>query len=71
MKELENTEADDSTFESFDIDNMEVTSLLFQTGYLTIKKAEIIDDETIYYLTYPNKEVRESFLKHLSSSKTS
>jgi len=65
VKELENTEADDSTFEIFDIDNMEVTSLLFQTGYLTIKKKKIIDDETIYYLSYPNKEVRESFLKHL------
>ena len=65
MEDLENTDADDSTFESFDIENMEITSLLFQTGYLTVKKTEIIDDETIYYLTYPNKEVRESFLKHL------
>jgi hypothetical protein len=63
--ELEKIEVDDYAFESFDIDNMEVTSLLFQTGYLTIKKKEIIDDETIYYLSYPNKEVRESFLKHL------
>lgn len=46
---------------------MELTSLLFQTGYLTIKKKTVSDDgeETAYILSYPNQEVRESFLKHL------
>ncbi len=65
-EEFESTEADNSIFESFDIENMELVSLLFQTGYLTIKgKKESFDEETLYYLSYPNKEVRESFLKHL------
>jgi hypothetical protein len=54
-----------TTFESFDIEHMEITSLLFQTGYLTIKGKDVTDDGTIYQLSYPNKEVRESFLKHL------
>jgi hypothetical protein len=68
LQEFEHVEADDSTFESFDIDHLHVTSLLFQTGYLTIKERTIdpLDDNaTIYYLDYPNREVKESFLKHL------
>lgn len=65
LTEFEHTEADDSLFECFDIDNIELASLLFQTGYLSIKDKKVIDEETIYHLTYPNKEVRESFLKHL------
>ena len=55
-----------TTFESFEIENMGITSLLFQTGYLTIKGKDVTDDGTIYQLSYPNKEVRESFLKHLN-----
>lgn len=68
VAELENIDADDSTFESFDIDNIELTSLLFQTGYLTVKKKTVTDDGTTYFLSYPNKEVKESFLKHLLRS---
>ncbi|HLP45527.1 MAG TPA: PD-(D/E)XK nuclease domain-containing protein, partial [Candidatus Kapabacteria bacterium] len=63
--EFENIEADDTIFESFDIDNMELTSLLFQTGYLTIKEKFFCGGDAIYRLSYPNKEVRDSFLKHL------
>jgi len=32
--------------------------LLFQTGYLTIKGCEPIPNGYLYYLTYPNKEVK-------------
>lgn len=53
-------------FEKFDIENMEITSLLFQTGYLTVKKVYYIrDDRKRYQLSYPNREVRDSFLKIL------
>jgi hypothetical protein len=65
ISEFENIEADNMVFESYDIDNIELTSLLFQTGYLTVKKRTVIEDETTYHLSYPNKEVREAFLKHL------
>jgi hypothetical protein len=65
VAEIEHIEADNTIFESFDIDNIELTSLLFQTGYLTIKKKTVTGDETIYHLAYPNREVQESFLKHL------
>jgi len=41
---------------------------LFQTGYLTIKKIDEISLTTrMYYFSYPNMEVKESFLKHLFS----
>jgi hypothetical protein len=52
-------------FDSYDIDNMEITSLLFQTGYLTIKKKFSKEDSKRYQLSYPNKEVRDSFLHYL------
>lgn len=51
-------------FEKFDIGTIginNISSLLFQTGYLTIK--EIKDEK--YTLSYPNREVRTSFLQYL------
>ncbi|MEN0049414.1 MAG: hypothetical protein AAF806_20305 [Bacteroidota bacterium] len=36
------------------------TGLLFQTGYLTIKKTEKVGFERRYILGYPNAEVRKS-----------
>jgi len=51
-------------FEKYDIGTMgidNISSLLFQTGYLTIK--EIAGDD--YILSYPNREVRNAFLQYL------
>ncbi len=62
---LENYEADDSIFESFDIQRVNPVSLFFQAGYLTLKKVEKISlTRSMYYLSYPNIEVKESFFKH-------
>ena len=53
-------------FDSYDIETMDIPPLLFQTGYLTLKKVEEISLTTrMYYFSYPNMEVKESFLKHL------
>ncbi|MDR0399215.1 MAG: ATP-binding protein [Endomicrobium sp.] len=46
-------------------DKIETTPLLFQTGYLTIKKEEIVDNESQYELDFPNYEVKSSFLSSL------
>ncbi len=44
----------------------DLISLLFQTGYLTIKKVDQTQPgRTRYHLSFPNEEVRISFLKHL------
>jgi hypothetical protein len=67
VEEFENFPVKSYTFDSYDIENMELAALLFQTGYLTIKKITtrgLIKART-YHLSYPNQEVRESFLTHL------
>ena len=42
-----------------------ILQLLFQTGYLTIKKVEMDGVRSIYHLDYPNEEVKYSFLTYL------
>ena len=63
--QLENLVVDASVFESYTLENLEARSLLFQTGYLTIKS---VDEFQIFTLGYPNKEVEESMLRHLFGS---
>ena len=56
-------------FDSYEVDNIDVTSLLFQTGYLTIKKIDrnINENYTLYTLSYPDFEVKESLLNYIFS----
>ncbi|MCP5047277.1 MAG: hypothetical protein GY940_08900, partial [bacterium] len=68
VTDFENLEAGSYIFEIFDIDSIEVVSLLFQTGYLTIKNVETsiaTESGNSYILNYPNLEVRQSFLRQL------
>ncbi len=57
----EELEVDSSFFDKFDIANIDTDLLLFQTGYLTIKKH--VDES--YTLSYPNREVEHAFLNNL------
>lgn len=68
--DLDQKEVDESIFESYDIENLEVISLLFQTGYLTIKEIKPMGLKSQYILSYPNEEVKESFLKHILADYT-
>lgn len=71
VKKLKNTpifidkydyfEVNNSFFDKFDIESIDISVILFQTGYLTIKS--IIGPK--YVLSYPNREVRESLLQNL------
>ena len=61
IPEFEGKEVGDTIFDSYDPENLNIYSLMFQTGYLTIKTIETTDDFIIYTLNYPNKEVRNSF----------
>jgi hypothetical protein len=59
---VENIEASIDFLNQYDLDNIELTSLMFQTGYLTIKdKSE--DGDLI--LSYPNQEVRRAMYSFL------
>jgi len=51
--------------DKFDIEYIGIEALMYQAGYLTIKEVKIIDNEEMYILDYPNKEVRQSFNREL------
>lgn len=67
---LEKHEVDESFFESYEIENLEVAAMLFQTGYLTIKEIKPVGLKSQYILSYPNEEVKESFFKHFLANYT-
>ncbi len=58
--ELENRMADDRLISKFDVGDIGVDALLFQTGYLTIIGEESRGPRTLYRLDYPNFEVQQS-----------
>jgi hypothetical protein len=67
---LQETEVSDLILDSFRLekfDELDVDSLLLQTGYLTIKEQT---QHGTFILDYPNKEVRKSFGQFLLSEFT-
>ncbi|MDM8563985.1 AAA family ATPase, partial [Candidatus Marithioploca araucensis] len=68
--DFENKKVLESVFDSYDVDNMNVFSLLFQTGYLTITQIDNKGRFPKYTLNYPNLEVKEAFLTYLFESFT-
>lgn len=50
-------------FDSYTFENMDWRSLMFQTGYLTIKKYD--SEWEVYTLGYPNREVKDSMFQYL------
>lgn len=65
IPELESIETSDKIIGSFDIDNIELEALLFQTGYLTIKEKINLGGNIIFSLTYPNMEVKMSLTDYI------
>lgn len=63
LPEFFNESVEDRQLGANDIDRMSPTSLLFQTGYLTIKAVE---EPSLLRLGIPNKEVRDSFFHTLA-----
>jgi Predicted AAA-ATPase/PD-(D/E)XK nuclease superfamily len=53
----------DSFLEKANLDNLEIVSVMFQTGYLTVKELDVMTGEML--LDYPNKEVRDSMYQFL------
>ena len=52
------------------INNINTNLLMFQTGYLTVKKKEKFDRRISYKLAIPNEEVRESISEYLLNAYT-
>jgi hypothetical protein len=62
LPDLEAVRMDYKALGDFDVDRIHVETLLFQTGYLTIKKEHLPFAGVLpeYTLSYPNNEVRYS-----------
>jgi hypothetical protein len=65
MYKFEEVSINQDELGNFDIENLKIIPVLFQTGYLTIKSADILNS---YVLSFPNNEVRESYLRNLADT---
>ena len=67
---LDNMVGNSDLLSTFDVDAIAPEALLFQTGYLTIHRAERRGSRTYYRLGYPNLEVRQSLNESLLNRMT-
>ncbi len=65
LPELTKIKAGKELLSSFDIENISPITLLFQTGYLTIKDVLQVGDIIQYSLGFPNLEVSSAFTNSL------
>jgi len=67
LPQLSNLKIEKSSLEKYDVEKVNFNVLLFQSGYLTIKEIEYdeYEENQIYKLGFPNKEVRKSFNTHI------
>ena len=59
--QLENCVMDADFVTKFELETFRIEALLFQCGYLTISRKEVLGSRIQYYLDYPNFEVQSSF----------
>jgi hypothetical protein len=62
---LDKLHADESLVNSFDIENLNLETIMFQTGYLTIQSLLQEGMGVGYELGFPNKEVQISFNEYI------
>ena len=65
MEEMENLKTNGDLLQSANLKEFYSLALLFQAGYLTVKKTERKGISTVYTIGFPNQEVRESFASYL------
>ena len=67
---LRNLEIGERVLDTFDIRKIDIASLLFQTGYLTIKNIITRQGPPIYQMDVPNLEVKEALFLNIVSEFT-
>ncbi len=67
LPDLSNIKASEELLTSFDIDRIDPVTLLFQSGYLTIKDVQTRGTFVSYILGFPNLEVSAAFTNSLLS----
>ena len=65
VPDLEQVQASEKLLGSFDVDHLEVETLMFQAGYLTIRKVSQTAGTRRFFLSYPNQEVKQSLTDSL------
>ncbi len=60
---FDNKKINDVFLEKTNIDSLDIVSVMFQTGYLTIKELDVMTGDIL--LDYPNKEVRDSMYQFI------
>ncbi|UQB43281.1 ATP-binding protein [Thiomicrospira microaerophila] len=60
LPSLTNLRVDEKLLNSFDIDNLDLEVVLYQSGYLTIDRVQTLGVNTFFYLKLPNLEVKAS-----------
>ena len=63
LENIEKTPVLESAFSTYELESLNISALLFQTGYLTI--ADYRDDRMLYQLSFPNFEVKQSFFTYI------
>lgn len=66
LADLHNLELRELAFSTYEVENLSIIPLLFQTGYLTIKAYD--PERQLYTLGYPNREIEDAFLTWLLSA---
>ena len=56
---------DESVFSAYELDRLDITGLLWQTGYLTIKDVRQRVTGTQYRIGFPDREVKQTFMTRL------
>ncbi len=64
---VDNIEVTDSLIDSYDVENIRLEPILFQSGYLTIREQFNVGAITMYRLCFPNLETRYSFNDYILS----
>ncbi|SJM95505.1 conserved hypothetical protein [Crenothrix polyspora] len=65
IPDFEKVVLDEAMLASFDVNDITLENLLYQTGYLTIDHVEELGGERFYHLAYPNREVKASLNSYL------
>ncbi len=65
LTKFENLKVGKELIESFDIENISLETVMFQSGYLTIKEQIQRRNRIQYILTFPNLETKMSFNNYL------
>jgi hypothetical protein len=68
--EFENKKVSEILFDSYNLENLNIFALLFQTGYLTISEINQKSRTIQYILNFPNFEVKQAFMTFLFNSFT-